>query len=139
MTGVANKFCNLHNDTFKILFFIEEKVEEILLKRDLDQGAWELFANIFEIESSAKRIQSESKFARDELEAKLEDEKKKLVNTLSLQEEAKKQHNAALDNLRLEMRAKYDRIRHLEGKVTEKELQVGNLQVNVVIIDTQVK
>ena len=109
------------------------------LKRDLDQGAWELFANIFEIESSAKRIQSESKFARDELEAKLEDEKKKLVNTLSLQEEAKKQHNAALDNLRLEMRAKYDRIRHLEGKVTEKELQVGNLQVNVVIIDTQVK
>ena len=109
------------------------------MKRDLDQGAWELFANIFEIESSAKRIQSESKFARDELEAKLEDEKKKLVNTLSLQEEAKKQHNAALDNLRLEMRAKYDRIRHLEGKVTEKELQVGNLQVNVVIIDTQVK
>ena len=29
-------------------------------------------------------------------------------------------------------------ISHLEGRVTEKELQIGNLQVNVVIIDAQV-
>ena len=62
-----------------------------------------------------------------------------MVNTLSLQEEAKKQHNAALDNLRLEMRAKYDRIRHLEGRVTEKEHQIGNLQVNVVIIHSNIQ
>ena len=111
----------------------KHRSEVYTLKRDLDQGAWELFAKIFEIESCAKRFENESKFARDELEAKLVDEKK-LSNTLSLQEQ---QHNAAQENLRLEMRAKYDRIRHLEGKVTEKELQIGNLQVNVVIIHTQ--
>ena len=148
----------------------KHRFEMDTLKRDLDQGAWELFAKIFEIESSAKRIQTESKCARDELEAKLEKEREKVANILSLQEEKKIQHNEAIENLRLKMRAIDDKvdqlqaenkslenllqerttelnnkaqqlamvIAHLEGRVTEKELQIGNLQVNVVIIHSQV-